>query len=213
MGQVAWSVWAGFGDAAEGDLEAGGAEFADVAVHVPLAVVVVRAEVLISHAGVSQQLGGLQLGVPGGGARLGRAALAGQSPAAGAFAGLGPAGCHGGLAGDGARVPVAFLGPGASGALAGLASVRGAAGKTAPSSSPRLPPSPPRVPARTAASPPAPAPPSWRRRSCGSLPPAAPDHDPMAPGSSRPARPCRYRCRPPGPGTAARRSPRPRVPH
>ena len=100
---------AGFGDAAEGDLEAGGAEFADVAVHVPLAVVVVRAEVLISHAGVSQQLGGLQLGVPGGGARLGRAALAGQSPAAGAFAGLGPAGCHGGLAGDGARYRLPFL--------------------------------------------------------------------------------------------------------
>jgi len=34
----------------------------------------------------------------------------------------------------------------------------------------------------------------------------------MAPGSSRPARPCRCRCRIPGPGTAARRSPLPSSP-
>ena len=82
MGQAAWagpcSVWAGFGDAAEGDLEAEGAELADVvgdmAADVALALVVVRAGVLTSHAGVSQQLGGLELGVPGGDACLGRAA-------------------------------------------------------------------------------------------------------------------------------------------
>ena len=55
------SVWVGLGDAAEGDFEAEGAELADVvgdlAAHVPLALVVVRAEVLISHTGVSQQRG------------------------------------------------------------------------------------------------------------------------------------------------------------
>src|SRR6266704_6216990 len=78
---------------------------------------------------------------------------------------------------------------------------------------PGSPPSPPRAPASTAASPPAPAPPASWYRSCGSLASAAPDHDLMAPGSSRPARPCRCRCRTPGPGTAARRSPLPRVPH
>ena len=47
----------GVGEAAEGDLEAGGSELADVvgdlAAGVALAVVVVRAEVLIPHAGVS----------------------------------------------------------------------------------------------------------------------------------------------------------------
>jgi hypothetical protein len=46
----------GFGDAADGDFEAEGSERADVvgdlAAGVALAVVVVRAEVLISHAGV-----------------------------------------------------------------------------------------------------------------------------------------------------------------
>jgi hypothetical protein len=36
----------------------------DLAAHVALALVVTRAEILISHAGVSQQPGGLQLGVP-----------------------------------------------------------------------------------------------------------------------------------------------------
>jgi hypothetical protein len=45
-----------------------------MAADVALALVVVRAGVLISHAGVSQQLGGLQLGVPGDDACLGRAA-------------------------------------------------------------------------------------------------------------------------------------------
>jgi hypothetical protein len=53
----------GCGEAAEGDLEAEGSELADVvgdlAAHVPLTLVVVRAEVLIAHTGVSQQLGGL----------------------------------------------------------------------------------------------------------------------------------------------------------
>ena len=54
---------------------------------------------------------------------------------------------------------------------------------------------------------------SWWCRNCGSPGHAVPDHDLTAPGSSRPARPCRCRCRTPGPGTAARRSPLPRVPH
>jgi hypothetical protein len=57
-----------------------------------------------------------------------------------------------------------------------------------------------------------PAPPAWWSRSRGSLASAASGPYPMAPGSSRPARPCRYRCRTPGPGTAVRRSPIPRVP-
>jgi hypothetical protein len=68
-------VWTGFGDAAEGDFEAEGSGLADVvgdlAAGVALAVVVVRAEILVAHAGVSQQLGGLQLGVPGGDAGFG----------------------------------------------------------------------------------------------------------------------------------------------
>jgi hypothetical protein len=127
----ACSVWVGFGDAGEGDLEAEGAELADVVgdltADVALAVVVVRAEVGVAHAGVSQQLGGLQLGVPGGDACFGRAASSGQPPVAGAFAGLGAAGRHGGLAEDCAQVPVALLGFGASGALAGLVVLRGAA--------------------------------------------------------------------------------------
>ena len=64
-------VWFGAGDAAQGDFEAEGAELADVvgdlAADAGLALVVVRAEVLISHAGAGQQLVvDLQLGVPGG---------------------------------------------------------------------------------------------------------------------------------------------------
>src|SRR2546421_7105526 len=126
-------VWAGFGDAAEGDFEAEGTELADVVGDLPadaaLALVIVRAEVLMPHAGVGQQLVvDLQLGVPGGDAGLGRAASSGQPPVAGAFAGLGAAGRHGGLAGDGAQVPVALLGLGAPGALAGLVVQRGTAG-------------------------------------------------------------------------------------
>ena len=62
-------VWIGFGAAAEGDFEAEDAELADVmgdlAADVALALVVVRAEILIAHAGVGQQLVvDLQLGVP-----------------------------------------------------------------------------------------------------------------------------------------------------
>jgi len=121
----ACSVWVGFGDAAERDFEAEGAEFADVvgdlAADVAPALVVVRAEVDVAHAGVGQQLVvDLQLGVPGGDACFGCAASSGQPPVAGAFAGLGAAGCHGGFAGDGAQVPVAFLGRGPALALAGL---------------------------------------------------------------------------------------------
>ena len=51
------SVRGGFGDAAEGDFEAEGSELADVvrdlAAGVALAVVVVWAEILVAHAGVS----------------------------------------------------------------------------------------------------------------------------------------------------------------
>jgi len=58
MGQAAWvgpvPSGSASGDAAEGDLEAEGSELADVvgdlAAHVPLALVVVRAEILISHS-------------------------------------------------------------------------------------------------------------------------------------------------------------------
>jgi hypothetical protein len=60
LGRVC-SVRVGFGDAAEGDFEAEGSELADMmgdlAAGVALAIVVVRAEVLISHAGIGQQLG------------------------------------------------------------------------------------------------------------------------------------------------------------
>ena len=60
-GSVGWGCSVGFGgeDAAEGDLEAEGAELADVvgylAPDVALAVEVVRAEVLVAHARVGQQ--------------------------------------------------------------------------------------------------------------------------------------------------------------
>jgi hypothetical protein len=50
----------------------------DMAAEVALALVVVRAGVLISHAGVSQQLGGLQLGVPGDDAGLSRGLTCGS---------------------------------------------------------------------------------------------------------------------------------------
>ena len=109
----------GVGDAAEGDFEAEGAELADVvgdlAADVALAFVVVRAEVLVAHAGVGQQLvEDLQLGVADRDLGFGFAAAAGQPPVAGALAGLGLAGRDGGLAGDGGQVPVAFLGLGSS---------------------------------------------------------------------------------------------------
>ena len=131
VGQAAWAgsvpSGAGSGGAAEGDFEAGSAERAgvagDLAAGVALALVVVRAEVGVAHAGVSQQRGGLQLGVPGRGACPGRAASSGQPPVPGAFAGLGPAGRHRGLA----EVFAALLGFGASGARAGLVVWRGAA--------------------------------------------------------------------------------------
>src|SRR5262249_61984827 len=115
----------GFGDAAKGDFEAEGAELADVvrdlAVDVAATFVVVRAEVLIAHAGAGQQLVvDLQLGVPGGNQGFGRAAPAGQPPVPGAFAGLGLADRGGGLAGDRGQVPVALLGLGSSGPPAGL---------------------------------------------------------------------------------------------
>ena len=56
-----------------------------------------------------------------------RRSRADQPPVPGAFAGLGAAGRHGGLAEDGAQVLVAFLGLGASLAFAGLVVLRGAA--------------------------------------------------------------------------------------
>src|SRR5215510_4379650 len=69
LGVLAGPVWVG--EAAEGDLVAEACELADVvadlAADVALALVVVRAEVLIAHAGVGQQLVvDLQLGVPDG---------------------------------------------------------------------------------------------------------------------------------------------------
>jgi hypothetical protein len=77
------SVGVGFGDAAEGDFEAEGAELADVvgdlAADVALPLVVAGAEVLVAHAGVGQQLvQDFQLGVPGGDACFGRAASSGR---------------------------------------------------------------------------------------------------------------------------------------
>jgi hypothetical protein len=98
---------------AEGDLEAEGAELAHVVGYLPadpgLPVVVVRAEVLIAHAGAGQQLVvDPQLGVPDRDLGFGFAAAAGQPSAAGAFAGLGASGGDGGLASDGAGVPVAL---------------------------------------------------------------------------------------------------------
>jgi hypothetical protein len=70
-----------------------------------------------------------------------------------------------------------------------------------------------RVPARTAASPPASAPLAWWCRSCGSRPPAAQGCCLRAHRSSPPSPPCGCRCRTPGPGTAARPSLLPRMPH
>ncbi len=116
----------GGGFAAEGDLVAHGVQGADEAAEPPggLALVVVPAgaEVLIPHAGAGQQLvEHAHLGVAGGDAGLGLAALAGQPPVPGAFAGTGLAGGDGGLAGDGADVPVAVLAAGLALAGAGLA--------------------------------------------------------------------------------------------
>jgi hypothetical protein len=54
------SVGVGFGDAAEGDFEAGGAELAgvvgDLAADVALPLVVAGAEVLVAHAGADSSL-------------------------------------------------------------------------------------------------------------------------------------------------------------
>jgi hypothetical protein len=77
----------------------------------------------------------------------------------------------------------------------------------------RWPPSRLRVPARSAASPPASAPLAWWCRSCGSRPPAAQGCCLRAHRSSPPSPPCGCRCRTPGPGTAARPSLLPRMPH
>jgi hypothetical protein len=123
---VSCPVWFGFGDAAEGDFEAEGSEFADVAVGLAadagLAFVVAGAEILVPGAGAGEQgVADLQLGVAEGDLGFGFAAAAGEPPVAGAFAGLGAAGGDGGLAGDGTQVPVALLGLGAPGALARLA--------------------------------------------------------------------------------------------
>jgi hypothetical protein len=77
-----WSVRVGFGDAGEGDFEAEGFDLADVvgdlAAGGGLPFVVVRAEVLVPHAWISQQLGGPQLGVADRDLGFGLAAAAGQ---------------------------------------------------------------------------------------------------------------------------------------
>jgi len=107
----------GFGEPAEGDLEAEGAELADVVgdlpAHAGLAFVAVRAEVLIPRAGGGQQrVVDLQLGVADRDTCFGLAAAPGDPPVAGALAGLGFPGGDGGLAEQAAEVPVALLGLG-----------------------------------------------------------------------------------------------------
>src|SRR5713101_5139093 len=107
-------VW--FGEAAEGDFEAEGAELADVvgdlAAGADLAFVAVRAEVGVARAGGGQQLVvDLQLGVAERDEGFGLAAAPGQPPVAGALAGLGLPGGDGGLAEQAAQVPVAFSWP------------------------------------------------------------------------------------------------------
>ena len=114
-GGLACPVWLGSGGAAEGDFEAEVAELADVVGDLPadvaLALVVVRAEVLIAHAGGGQQLvQDFELGVAEGDLGFGLATSSGNPPVAGAFAGLGFAGRDGGLAEQAGQVPVAFLG-------------------------------------------------------------------------------------------------------
>ena len=110
---AAWpGVW--FGEAAEGDFEAEGAELADVVGDLPadagLALVVVRAEVLIPRAGAGQQgVVDLQLGVADRDQGFGLAAAAGDPPVAGALAGLGLPGRDGGLAEQAARYRLPFL--------------------------------------------------------------------------------------------------------
>src|SRR5579859_6936565 len=127
-----WVVlgWCG---AAEGDFQAEFFKFADVvgdlAAGLGAALVVVRAEVLVAHAGVGQQLVvDPELGVAEGDLGFALAAGAGELAVAGAFAGGGLAGPDGGLAGDGGQVLVAFLVPGEAGALAGLVVQRGLPG-------------------------------------------------------------------------------------
>jgi hypothetical protein len=126
----------GVGGAAEGDFEAEAFELGhvvvDLAAEAGPAFVVVRAEVLMPHAGVGQQLvQDFQLGVADGDLGFGPAEAAGQPPVAGPFAGLGTAGGDGGLAQDAGQVPVAFLGPGAALAGAGLMVQRGPAAQEA----------------------------------------------------------------------------------
>src|SRR5260221_10634089 len=100
---------------------------------VALLVVVVGAEVVVAHAGIGEQdVEDAHLGVAEGYVGLGRPGPAGDAPVAGALTGLGLAGRGGGLAGDGADVPVAVLAPGAAGALAGLAGPPGPGGPGRP---------------------------------------------------------------------------------
>jgi hypothetical protein len=225
----------------------------------------------------------LQLGVADGDLGFGLAAAAGQPPVAGALAGAGLAGRDGGLAGDGGQVPVAFLGSGPAGALAGLVVQRGLVAGNPGSPPGRLPRTATARFARFAArrgrvirgpsarqtadrrADPAAAPrrcrfcPSRRGRVCRGMTWAMSNFFifepritdvlsittagtcqqrsqsasastsflvvpklrvscarragsyPRAPGSSPPSAPCRCRCRTPGPGTAARRSPLPRL--
>src|SRR5215831_10367933 len=130
---VCFGAGVGSGDAAEGDFEAEGAELGDVvrdlAAGAALALVVIRAEVLIPQAGGGQQfVVDLQLGVANADLGFELAAAAGEPPVAGAFAGLGSASGDGGLAGDRGQVPVALLGFWPSGAGAGGVVQRGAPG-------------------------------------------------------------------------------------
>src|SRR5690349_8329871 len=82
------------GEGGEGDFKAEGGELAgvvgDLAASGGLAFVVVRAEVVVAHAGAGQQLVvDPQLGVAESDLGLGLAASPGDPPVTGAFAGLG----------------------------------------------------------------------------------------------------------------------------
>src|SRR5947209_7776575 len=119
------------GFAAEGDFVAEVAELADepadVAGVIALAFVVIGAEVLVAGSGAGWQgVEDLHLGVGGGDDGFGLAALAGDLPVPGAFAGLGFTGGDGGLAEDGGDVLVAAFVPSLAVAGAGLLVQRGA---------------------------------------------------------------------------------------
>jgi hypothetical protein len=91
-------------------------EAADLAVAVDVGVVVVRAEVVVAGLGVGEQVADDdQDGAGDGGQGLALAAAPGDPPVAFAGEGAGAGGGGGDLAGDAARVGVAFAGRGVAG--------------------------------------------------------------------------------------------------